>query len=138
MKIMPVIHGMGRNGEWRRQDFIFEFHEKEDDLYSSKVVLSAIGERIEEYDLLVGDEAEIEFYHKAQEWNGRLYNSINIRGLKVLKRAEDGSTAVNTAIELPEATPQTQKAAPQTQEAAPSAPQAQEPATKGGADDLPF
>ena len=56
-KIMPMRKGTRSDGsEWRSQEFIVEFFETADQRWSDKVVLSAMNERIDEYDLHEGEE----------------------------------------------------------------------------------
>lgn len=99
-KVFGVQSGTSANGkEWQRQDFVFEFFENPNDRFSDKVVLSALNERIKEYDLHENDEVKIGFGHRVEEYQGRMYNKIYIYQFeKVKKTAVDGkdeSTAKN-------------------------------------------
>jgi hypothetical protein len=86
MKVFPVVSGTGRNGEWRRQEFIFEYFEHETDRWTDKVLLSALNGRIDEYDLHEGDECLIGFSHNVtNEIKGRQYNEMRIYKLEKIK-----------------------------------------------------
>lgn len=74
--------------EWRSQDFIFEYFEQPEQRYADRVVLTAMNERIREYDLHEGEEVRIGFSLSCREYNGRWYNDVRIYKLeKVTKPA---------------------------------------------------
>ena len=64
--------------EWRSQEFIVEFFETPDQRWSDKVVLNAMNERIDEYDLHEGDEVRVGFSHGVKEYQGRWYPEFHI------------------------------------------------------------
>lgn len=78
-KILPMRKGKRSDGsEWRSQEFIVEFFETPDQRWSDKVVLNAMNERIDEYDLHEGDEVRVGFSHGVKEYQGRWYPEFHI------------------------------------------------------------
>lgn len=78
-KILPKRTGKRSDGsEWRSQEFIVEFFETPDQRWSDKVVLNAMNERIDEYDLHEGDEVRVGFSHGVKEYQGRWYPEFHI------------------------------------------------------------
>ena len=78
LKVMPVQTGTSANGGWRKKEFIFEYFEHDTDRWSDKVVLNAMNERIDEYDLHEGDEVRVGFSHGVKEYQGRWYPEFHI------------------------------------------------------------
>lgn len=78
-RVMPTVTGTKQDGgQWRRQDFIFEFFEQASDMWSSKVALSILGDRIDEYQLKEGMPVEISFSLSTTEYNGRIYTNARL------------------------------------------------------------
>jgi hypothetical protein len=78
-KILPLRKGTRSDGsEWRSQEFIVEFFETADQRWSDKVVLNAMNERIDEYDLHEGEEVRVGFSHGVKEYQGRWYPEFHI------------------------------------------------------------
>lgn len=87
-KVFPVTEGTSQAGKhWRKQEFIFEYFEREIDRWSDKVVLSAMNERIDDYDIHEGDEVKIGFGHSVNEYNGRWYNQLSVYNYEKLSKA---------------------------------------------------
>jgi hypothetical protein len=111
-KIMPMRKGTRSDGsEWRSQEFIVEFFETADQRWSDKVVLSAMNERIDEYDLHEGEEVNVGFSHGVKEYQGRWYPEFRIYKFEKKVAAEPQHTikeTTPTAAPAPE--PQQQKA----------------------------
>lgn len=77
-KVFPVQSGTSSRGEWKRQDFLFEYFENPNDRWSDKVLLSAMNDRIDEYNIQEGDKVIIGFGHNVNEYNGRYYNELRM------------------------------------------------------------
>ena len=91
-KLMGVQSGTSANGkEWERQEFVFEYFENPNERFSDKVVLSALNERIREYDLHENDEVRIGFGHRVREYQGRYYNELYVYSLEKVSAAKDGN-----------------------------------------------
>lgn len=78
-RVFPVQEGTSKSGsQWRKQDFVFEYFEHETDRWSDKVLLTALNDRVDAYDLHPGDEVTIGFGHSIEEYQGRVYNRMRV------------------------------------------------------------
>ena len=65
--------GVSARGEWTAQDFVIETH----DNYPKKMVFSVFGaDRLQRFNIQVGQEINVSFDIDAHEYNGRWFNSI--------------------------------------------------------------
>ena len=131
---LPARSGQSARGEWTAQDFVIETHEA----YPHKMVFSVFGsDRLQRFNIQIGQEVNVSFDIDAHEYNGRWFNSI--RAFDVRQVVADQAPA---AMDPMNAVPFAEPAAPaaQTAQAAPAAqadPFAQ--AAQGeSTDDLPF
>ena len=117
IQILPLQSGMGKNGEWKKQDVVVET----DGQYPKKVCISIWGDKASEAVLQVGNILDISFDVESREYNGRWYTDV--KAWKVDLAAPGGAYPA-----------QDQQAYPQAQQ------QPVPPADFGGdsADDLPF
>jgi hypothetical protein len=111
---------------WKLQEFVVETH----DQYPKKMAFEVFGEdRLQRFNIQVGQEVNIAFDIDAHEYNGRWFNEI--RAFNVVR-------GVAPAVAAPvQGAPFAQPAAA-PQDATSPFPPAQEPAGEGSADDLPF
>lgn len=114
IQLLPPQTGMGKNGEWRRQNIILET----DGMYPKKVCVTIWGDKINESVLQIGNILNVSFDAESREYNGNWYTD-----LRAWKIEPAGATA-------PEA-PYAQGGQP-----APSAPPVDFSGDSG--DDLPF
>lgn len=71
-QLLPIQTGPGKNGEWKKQDIIVET----DGQYPKKVCISIWGDKINESQLLIGNEMKIDFDIESREYNGKWYTDI--------------------------------------------------------------
>ena len=65
--------GVSARGEWKAQDFVIETHES----YPHKMVFSVFGaDRLQRFNIQVGQEVLVSFDIDAHEYQGRWFNSI--------------------------------------------------------------
>lgn len=118
--VLPIKSGTSKSGkEWRSQEYVIETEGQ----YPKKICFSAFGDKIEEFDIKVGDSLKALIDIDAHEYQGRWYNAV--RAYKIEKEG----TAPRPTV----AKEKQQKAAeifPPKQE------EKQEPIQ--GAEDLPF
>ncbi len=70
---LPERTGVSSRGEWKSQDFVIETHES----YPHKMVFSVFGaERLQRFNIQVGQEVMVSFDIDARQWNDRWFNSI--------------------------------------------------------------
>jgi hypothetical protein len=129
-KVIAIMEARGgvsqRTGNpWMTQEYVIEIPGQ----YPRKMVFNIFGEdRIKQYNIQAGEEITVQFDIDAREYNGRWFNDI--RAYNIIRG--------QAAQAVPAATPfAPQAAVPQNGATAPFPP-AQEPASEGVADDLPF
>ena len=129
----PERSGVSARGEWKAKDFVIETHEQ----YSHKMVFSVFGEeRLQRFNIKIGDEVLVSFDIDARESNGRWFNSIRAFDVRQVDPAAYGVGTPPMTPNVPFG-PVPQAEAPQGGAQAPFPPQPAA-ATEGSADDLPF
>ena len=122
-KIIAVMEARGgvsaRTGNsWKTQEYVLEVPGQ----YPKRCVFNVFGEdRINQFNIQNGDELTIQFDIDAREYNGRWYNDV--RAYNVIRGQQPVAGA--PVAEAPSA-------------ATSPFPPAQEPASEGSSDDLPF
>ncbi|WP_028907894.1 DUF3127 domain-containing protein [Xylanibacter ruminicola] len=121
-KIIAVMEARGgvsaRTGNsWKTQEYVLEVPGQ----YPKRCVFNVFGEdRINQFNIQNGDELTIQFDIDAREYNGRWYNDVRaynvIRGQQPVAGAPVAAPSAATS----------------------PFPPAQEPASEGSSDDLPF
>jgi len=84
--VLPLQSGMGRNGEWKKQEYVVETH----DQYPKKMCFTVWGDKIDQFAIQAGEEVTVSFDIDSREYNGRWYNDI--RAWKV-ERVASGAVA---------------------------------------------
>lgn len=72
IQLLPIQTGSGKNGEWKKQDIIVET----DGQYPKKVCVSIWGDKINESQLVIGNELKIDFDVESREYNSRWYTDV--------------------------------------------------------------
>lgn len=119
--------------QWRKQEFVVEWFVNPNDTQSQKIVLSLMNDRIEQYNLQVGDKVEVRFDLRYREYQERFYQDVYMPydGLKKISKVTK-----DTATLQPAQTPNVQQPTNSTQPLN-NAPTGGE--NQGGqSDDLPF
>lgn len=126
----PERSGTSARGEWKAKDFVIETHEQ----YPHKMSFTVFGEeRLQRFNIQVGQEVLVAFDIDAHEHNGRWYN--NIRAYDV-RQVDPASLGVQGAPVPPSMGNTETPATGANQSQAPFPPQ---PATtEESTDDLPF
>jgi len=114
--VLPLVTGQGKNGEWRKQEFVVEIPA---DHYPNKVCLSLWGDKI--IPLSIGQQVTVQFDIESREYNGRWFTEC--KAWKI-----ESSGAANPAQSV-----QQQYLADANQGGGPPLPN-----TSGAKDDLPF
>lgn len=68
-QIMPLQSGEGRNGIWKKQEFVIETVGQ----YPKKVCFSIWGDKADAFTFAKGDQLKINFDVESREYNGRWY-----------------------------------------------------------------
>ncbi len=72
IEILPEQSGQGRNGTWRRQEFILEIPGQ----YPRKVCIALWGEKIDQIALQNGEEVTAHIDIESREYNGKWFTSV--------------------------------------------------------------
>lgn len=72
VQVLPLESGMGRNGEWKKQNIIVET----EGLYPKKICISIWGDKINPDQLKVDNMLTIDFDVESREFNGRWYTDV--------------------------------------------------------------
>ena len=94
IQLLQPQTGMGKKGQWKKQEFIVETQAQ----YPKKVCLSAWGDKIDQYNLAVGDMVNVSVDLESREYNGRWYTEA--RAWK-LEKGSAGSFATPPPTEEP-------------------------------------
>ncbi len=108
IQLLPMQSGMGKKGQWRKQEFIVETQSQ----YPKKVCLSIWGDKIDQFGVTEGDDVNVAVELESREYNGRWYTEA--RAWRVEKSAASASGSPTAP------------------------PPIDEPLDAGGSDDLPF
>ena len=76
-KIVQVLNeqtGNGRNGVWRKRDYVLETTGQ----YPKKVCLTVWGDKIDQFGMQVGDEVTAGIEIESREYNGRWYTDVKV------------------------------------------------------------
>lgn len=86
---LPARSGTSARGEWKAQDFVIETH----DSFPKKMVFSVFGDdRLQRFNIQIGQEVMVSFDIDAHEYNGRWFNSIRAFDVRLVDPASVGST----------------------------------------------
>lgn len=99
-KVIAVLEprgGVSKNGnEWKVQEYVIETH----DQYPRRMCFDVFGaDKIQQFNIQVGEELNVSFDIDAREWQGRWFNSI--RAWKVERVAPMGAPAAPTDMPFP-------------------------------------
>lgn len=120
IQVLPEQTGEGKNGTWRKQDFVIETESQ----YPKKICFTVWGDKIDSQMMQEGNQLNVSFDIESREYNGRWYTDV--KAWKMEMAGEGQSSSGGFA-------PQSAAAA------APSAPaKLSEELKASGDDDLPF
>lgn len=116
---LPEKTGVSQRGEWKVQEFVIETH----DAYPKKMVFSVFGaDRLQRFNIQVGQELTVSFDIDAHEYNGRWFNSIRAFDVRQVDPATVGAAQAGIVPgAVFGAAPAPQSAAPQPTAPAPEA-----------------
>ncbi|WP_159468586.1 DUF3127 domain-containing protein [Dyadobacter sp. 3J3] len=70
--LLPEVSGQGKNGTWRKQEFILEIPSQ----YPKKVCISLWGDKIDQAGLQINDAVTASIDVESREYNNRWYTEI--------------------------------------------------------------
>ncbi|MDH8701399.1 hypothetical protein M2138_000740 [Dysgonomonadaceae bacterium PH5-43] len=100
VQIMPAETGMGKNGEWKKQNIIVET----DGQYPKKICVTVWGDKLPG-GLQEGNILNIDFDVESREFNGRWYTDVKAWKIEVANNAPQGAPSAPPSFDLPEPPP---------------------------------
>jgi hypothetical protein len=85
IQLLPLQSGMGKKGEWKKQEFILEVPGQ----YPKKVCLSCWGDKIDQFRLTAGDVVTVSVDLESREYNGRWFTEA--RAWKISKASNESA-----------------------------------------------
>lgn len=79
IQINPLQSGEGKNGTWKKQEFVVETKSQ----YPKKVCITAWGDKIDQFNLTENEDVTVSIDIESREYNGRWYTDV--RAWKVEK-----------------------------------------------------
>lgn len=89
IQVLPIVSGQGKNGEWKKLDFVVET----DAQYPQKVCFSLWNDKIDESKLQIGKVLSIDFDPSSREYNGRWFTEL--RAWKIQLESEMAEAPAN-------------------------------------------
>jgi hypothetical protein len=80
-QVLPLQTGTGKNGEWQKQDVILETEGQ----YPKKICISIWGDKINQNQLVVGNQLKIDFDIESREFNGKWYTDVKAWKVEVVE-----------------------------------------------------
>lgn len=74
-ELLPLQEGDGRNGRWRKQQFILETQGGQ---YPRQVCIMVWGDKIDQFSLHIGDNITASIDIESREYNGRWYTDVKV------------------------------------------------------------
>jgi hypothetical protein len=72
IQLLPAQTGNGKNGQWKKQEFILETG----DNYPKKVCIAVWGDKIDMASFKIGDALDVSFDVESREYNGKWYTDV--------------------------------------------------------------
>lgn len=85
VQFLPAQTGQGKNGPWKKQEFILETG----DTYPKKICIAVWGDKIDLGNFKPGDTVDVSFDVESREYNGRWYTDV--KAWKVLGKQQSGN-----------------------------------------------
>lgn len=85
IQLLGVQTGQGKNGTWKKQEFILETG----DQYLKKICIAVWGDKIDMSQYRIGDPVQVSFDVESREYNGRWYTDV--KAWKVVAQGQAGS-----------------------------------------------
>jgi hypothetical protein len=90
IQLLPLQTGQGKNGTWKKQEFILETG----DTYPKKVCIAVWGDKIDMNSFKTGDMVDVSFDVESREYNGRWYTDV--KAWKLQKKSGNVGSPANS------------------------------------------
>lgn len=93
VQLLPAQSGQGKNGTWKKQEFILETEGQ----YPKKVCIAVWGDKADPKALQIGNTLKVDFDVESREYNGRWYTDVKawkveVAGASTFQENEGGDT----------------------------------------------
>ena len=88
--VLPVQTGQGRNGEWKKQEYVLEYNS--DSQYPKRMCFNLWGDKIDQFNIREGQQLTVSFDVDCREFQGRWYNDI--RAWRVIEQQAAASSDI--------------------------------------------
>jgi len=96
-QLLPLVTGQGKNGEWRKQEFIIEIA---DGQFPKKICFSLWGDKIQQAGLALNETVKVFFDIESREYNARWFTEA--KAWKVEKQGAGASSGSPTHTSSPQ------------------------------------
>ncbi len=98
IQVLTPQTGTGKNGQWKKQDFIIETT----DMYPKKICLAAWGDKIDISKFSVGQTVKASFDVESREYNGKWYTDVKAFNLQLVNKNDknDGGESGMKVIDV--------------------------------------
>ncbi|HAC14667.1 MAG TPA: hypothetical protein DCE78_01800 [Bacteroidetes bacterium] len=97
-EVLQEMSGQGKNGTWRKREFILETQEQ----YPKKICIVQWGDEIDASNLQTGEQITASIDVQSREYNGRWYTDVKAWKIEKLGGAVSDPTSTNVTVEIPE------------------------------------
>jgi len=98
INIFPVVTGEGKNGPWKKQEFLIETTEQ----YPKKALFSIMGEKISMLSSYsVGQSVKVSFNVDSREYNGKYYTNLTAWKIDAAGASNNAGTSNSNAYAAP-------------------------------------
>ena len=80
IQVLQPQSGQGKNGPWKKQDFVIETTES----YPKKICIAVWGDKIDTSKLKAGITVKVAFDIESREYNGKWYTDLKAYKLEIL------------------------------------------------------
>ena len=92
VQFLPAQTGQGKNGPWKKQEFILETG----DTYPKKICIAVWGDKIDLSSFKPGDTVDVSFDVESREYNGRWYTDV--KAWKVSGKQQSGGQQTGSSF----------------------------------------
>ncbi|MEP6749103.1 MAG: DUF3127 domain-containing protein [Bacteroidota bacterium] len=88
-QLLAAQTGSGKNGQWKKQEFILETG----DTYPKKICIAVWGDKIDLNSFKIGDALDVSFDVESREYNGKWYTDVKAWKVNAAKKQDGGGKA---------------------------------------------
>ena len=97
VQLLPLQTGQGKNGTWKKQEFILETG----DTYPKKVCIAIWGDKIDMGPVKPGSAVTVSFDVESREFNGRWYTDVKAWKIVAQGQAGNAGPAPSSTMSAP-------------------------------------